>query len=608
MNRRILTAVLILVSLSFIVSPCYAWDTFPIARIVDPIPQYICVGDAASFDGVGSAPAQTGSYDPDNGEPYGGGKGIATYGWWYGYGNWDYSSGGKPSHTYNTAGVYYVHLYVYDDDLGTRSQYWDTCMVYVVEVDKIKINYAGTSWDDVTGETIVVLKGTKYTFEAFPNPSSAIWPPNTPNWSGVASGTGETIDVTFNSTGTYTLTAKCGSVDTGKTVTIDVIVPAIDEVSFVSGSGATAYDIYDGTDRWRKARTGQTGENDPGCFRKANNSAVRVKFWHEKNLTYAIGVKVWGDVDLWDEDTTGGNYPGTSSAPTVVFSTSWPAPTSGHVIVSPSTIQDFVHDDSVDIRWEYKVPWGTNSWIYAGRSNNLDYYIVWDNHKTGAPKSGAGSFTDSDYTKTHIRDAIDWGEGVGGTDAEDLADEVCDSVHRSFVYAGPSYNVSNCWGIHDTSTGHCGHLAAEMAYVMRCLGVACFMSHANLVDVSGGLNDGGTGNGAGFCDTHEGIPVKKMGDTYWSSNHWQGCAYLETASPNRDTICWDPQHNEHEVYYWELGNDRDNPADAPGGRYGTLFNYRWRRAGTGGGTSQSLSGDDHTNCSGLRIVLEHNGN
>ena len=111
-----------------------------------------------------SAPAQTGSYDPDNGTPYGGGKGIDIYGWWYGYGNWDYSSGGTPSHTYDTAGMYWVDLYVYDDDEGTRSQYKASCRVYVVEVDKIKINYTGTSWDDVTGETIVVFEGYKIHF------------------------------------------------------------------------------------------------------------------------------------------------------------------------------------------------------------------------------------------------------------------------------------------------------------------------------------------------------------------------------------------------------------------------------------------------------------
>ena len=74
--------------------------------------------------------------------------------------------------------------------------------VTIVGVDRIEINYAGSEWYDVTGETIVVLKGTKYTFKAFICPPGANWPENSPVWSGVASGTGETIEVTFDSEGT----------------------------------------------------------------------------------------------------------------------------------------------------------------------------------------------------------------------------------------------------------------------------------------------------------------------------------------------------------------------------------------------------------------------
>jgi len=224
MNRRILTAVLILVSLSFIVSPCYAWDTFPIARIVDPIPQYICVGDAASFDGVGSAPAQTGSYDPDNGTPYGGGKGIDIYGWWYGYGNWDYSSGGKPSHTYDTAGVYYVHLYVYDDDLGTQSQYWDTCMVYVVEVV------------DVTSSKDVACLGENVTFGAITNPLNMAHLV-TVTWSGgenPATGSGSSFMTNWSTPGTKTVTSTCGTSSAQKNVT----VVEVDRIQYKIGGDA----------------------------------------------------------------------------------------------------------------------------------------------------------------------------------------------------------------------------------------------------------------------------------------------------------------------------------------------------------------------------------
>ncbi len=229
MNRRILTAVLILVSLSFIVSPCYAWDTLPIAEIVNPYYQYICVGDAADFDGVGSAPAQTGSYDPDNGEPYGGGRGIDIYGWWYGYGNWDYSSGGTPSHTYDTAGAYWVYLYVYDDDGGWRSQYSDSCRVYVVEVDKVV--KSGTADE---GPLYVCLNGT-VDLQAKPNPAGASFPTGEPHWSienqpsranatlNPSSGSATTTLGNLTKPEDYIVKAKCGNSDTGDSITVTVV-------------------------------------------------------------------------------------------------------------------------------------------------------------------------------------------------------------------------------------------------------------------------------------------------------------------------------------------------------------------------------------------------
>ncbi|MCK4794682.1 MAG: hypothetical protein KAV87_63720 [Desulfobacteraceae bacterium] len=523
-----------------------------------------------------------------------------------GEGEWQQNSGvGEFLSTYRhfhhtiswwESGQHTLRIKIRRKDVGDSWHPSNACTVTVVKVDKIKIEYAPGSWDDVTGDTIVVLKGTKYTFKAFPNPASASWPANSPVWSGVASGTSEEIEVTFDSAGTYSLTAKCGPYDTGKKVDIEVIVPQIDEVKFVDASGVEWNDIYDGSDRWRMGRTGQTAENDPGCFVKNKKTAVRIKFWHEKSLSYTTEVKVWGDVDWWDEDTTGGNYPGTTSAPTMDFGTSWPSPSSGHVIVSPGTIQDFVHRDSVDIEWRYKVPWGTDSWIGAGDSLNLKYYIVWDEHKNGAPKSSAGSFSDSDYTKDHIKEAIELGKDVSGTDEKYLADKVCDSVHRSLVYgSGPSpYSVSNCWGIHDTSTGDCGHLAAELCYVMRCLGVAMFMAHANLRDVTGGLNTTGAQSGKGTCDDHDDTDIDKMGETFWTTNYWQGCAYISEASPRRDTLCWDTQHNHDRKKYWELGNDKDDPV-----RAGILFDYHWKTHGEGGGEWQQLlgSGDYHDECS-----------
>jgi len=99
-----------------------------------------------------------------------------------------------------------------------------------------------------------------------------------------------------------------------------------------------------------------------------------------------------------------------------------------------------------------------------------------------------------------------------------------------------------------------------------------------------------------------------MGDSIFTSNNFQGCAYETTASPARDTICWDVQHNKHGKKYWELGNDKSNSADAPGTppRYGILYDYHWRN-GSGGTLQQVISGDDHTSCN-KTIYWEYHGN
>jgi len=217
MSRYFLAGVLILASLSFIVSPCYACNTLPIAEIVNPYYQYICVGNAASFNGVGYS--GTGSHDPDNGYPYGGGHGIDIYGWWYGYGNWDYSSGGTPSHTYNTAGSYWVYLYVYDDDGGWRSQYSDSCRVYVVEVASL-LPDEGTEFDDGDADpdtksfAVCIADTGVVTVTATPNPS--VSEGNLPACWTLTGGTGSgklsrTVDRTTSGITTITCTAGSSS-------------------------------------------------------------------------------------------------------------------------------------------------------------------------------------------------------------------------------------------------------------------------------------------------------------------------------------------------------------------------------------------------------------
>jgi len=75
-----------------------------------------------------------------------------------------------------------------EDDVGNTVTDTATESLTVVGIDKIKI-CVDTIWDDVTGSSIVLLKGSKYTFKAYPKPAGASWPSGKPVWSGVASGT-----------------------------------------------------------------------------------------------------------------------------------------------------------------------------------------------------------------------------------------------------------------------------------------------------------------------------------------------------------------------------------------------------------------------------------
>lgn len=142
-NRRIFTAILGLLILSGLAGRSEACDSTPVAEIVSPSSGHtICVGGSVSFDGKGTvtiSPA-TGSYDPDNGYPYGGGRGITKYEWHYGdeapgdpY--W-HNDGGTTSHPYSVAKKYTVKLRVTDDDNPNKTKK-TSCIVNVVKVQSV---------------------------------------------------------------------------------------------------------------------------------------------------------------------------------------------------------------------------------------------------------------------------------------------------------------------------------------------------------------------------------------------------------------------------------------------------------------------------------------
>jgi len=88
-------------------------------------------------------------------------------------------------------------------------------------VEKIQYKEPGSSVFSDIGGTLFILKGSVVSFKAIPSPSSSTFPSGLPTWGGTsgASGTGETISITFS-------TSSVNATDF-KTVTAAVVSPVV---------------------------------------------------------------------------------------------------------------------------------------------------------------------------------------------------------------------------------------------------------------------------------------------------------------------------------------------------------------------------------------------
>jgi hypothetical protein len=375
---------------------------------------------------------------------------------WSGAGTFEPTTGTSVTWTPpTTAGEYIINVTATDsplhDDSLDNPDPTDSVTVYVVEVDKIEIEYAPGSWDDVTEETIVVLKGTKYTFKAFPNPSTASWPANSPVWSGVASGTGETIEVTFDSSGIKTLTAKCCCDNEGKTVTINVVIPEPDQIYFVDYTIGEEHNIYNVTDPvWKRVNN----PDDPASYTKSKRIRVRAKFWASENLTYVTNVHV--DV------VSPGLYTFVHHA-SAAF---WPWPSESTFHNSDGLLENTIGSLNLNLEWSYRVPSGTNTWItMAADSGPHKIYRVYD-----APTCVA-----SNYTEDHL----DWActNASGASTIEEIADAINSALSgdppRDPGDCDPSEQSDN-WNLLDGCPyyGECDEQAEFMVRVLKLLGIS----------------------------------------------------------------------------------------------------------------------------------------
>ena len=111
-----------------------------------------------------------------------------------------------------------------------------TVNVVVCEIDKLQYRRGEDAYQDVTS-TLFVEKGGSIDFKAIIKPAGATWPSGKPVWGGTsgASGSGETISVTFNTVSSTTSDYKTVTATCGNTVTVNVIVFEVVSLKVDSG-------------------------------------------------------------------------------------------------------------------------------------------------------------------------------------------------------------------------------------------------------------------------------------------------------------------------------------------------------------------------------------
>lgn len=305
MNKRFITVVLILVCVSFIVRQSYACTDPPIPRIANEDYQDVCVGCSVHFDGIGSSAEETGSYDPDNGSPYGGGNGIDKYYWNFGDDpNW-YGEEGDPNHTYDIAGIYTVALKVVDDD-NMSSDYNDYCEVWVYKIDKVVKE--GTTDE---GPIYVCLNDTvDVNLEAIPYPSATyfptdkiVWEVNQPEDANAVldpnSGSLTTTLSGLTELGDYVVNARCGCGpnDPGDDITVSVS-PNPSFASTLIAYTKAGYDPHGLSTGWLEPPLFEDVKYDPAfvcyCDDEDHRTSLGNGFYH---VHFPVGFPFSYDID-----------------------------------------------------------------------------------------------------------------------------------------------------------------------------------------------------------------------------------------------------------------------------------------------------------------------
>lgn len=305
--------------------------------------------------------------------------------------------------------------------------------------------------DDVTGETITVLRGTGYSFGAEPQaghtpppPVNFPWIEPTCTWTlnGQQIGIGIGVYVPFTSTGTKTLVAKCGCCDTGKSVTINTVEPEVYQYGVFGDT--QMYENPDTNEGWDNGiklmieLVYYMGYTNPFCVTKNSEyiSLTNVRLKVPNALTYgtSIYLEASGTQEWWGEGS-------------VTF-------TQGDVNSSEGTLDlvgNFVdmvkkYDNNFIIQWKY--------WQYnINQTGNTVYVTYGDPYPPG-----------NSVTKKRIDKLCTWANGQDTR--KKVADAINSNLYPPFRSQQPQ---SDDWNLMCSSHKYHGECDEHARFMVRCL-------------------------------------------------------------------------------------------------------------------------------------------
>ena len=242
--------------------------------------------------------------------------------------------------------------------------------------------------------TLYVLKDTKITFKAIPNPNTATFAAGQPTWSGTsgASGTGQTTDVQFGTVSTsatdyktVVVTSDAAASDTNNSVKVVVTNLTLKQVSF-SGSGShVVKDDITGNDdsapQWQDNSPVLNGTADdsgdkhyPLCYTRNTTASVAVVLVAVPSVPGGTTLITSGQVKIRGKRTNT-NLPNYTLPATVAASdaTGVSIAATPLSLPFPNTVACYI--PPLGFQWDYSNDGGT-TWRNAGLTDHKIYITL----------------------------------------------------------------------------------------------------------------------------------------------------------------------------------------------------------------------------------------